>query len=106
MFKTISPKEVASAINEGSRLKVIDVREPQEFLLARVNIAEPFPMSSIAEWLPPLDPSEPVVVMCHHGVRSAYVCNILIANGFEDVSNMTGGIDLWSVEVDQAVPRY
>jgi rhodanese-related sulfurtransferase len=44
--------------------------------------------------------------MCHHGIRSANVCLYLTRNGFEKVYNVEGGIDLWSVEADETVPRY
>ena len=48
----------------------------------------------------------PVAVMCHSGVRSAAVARYLVANGFEPVANIAGGIDAWSLEVDDAIARY
>ena len=57
------------------------------------------------KWLE-LEPEEEIVVMCHHGIRSANVCMFLARNGFEKVFNLDGGIDSWSLEVDENTPRY
>ena len=90
---------------------LLDVREPWEFELAslRANGLETLnlPMSQIVQRLGELDPSRPTVCLCHHGVRSAQVAVFLEQRqGFTAVSNFTGGIDAWSVEVDASVPRY
>ena len=53
-----------------------------------------------------LDPDQETVVVCHHGIRSAQVAMYLARLGFERVSNLSGGIDLWSATVDPAVARY
>jgi adenylyltransferase/sulfurtransferase len=53
-----------------------------------------------------LDPAEPVVVYCHHGVRSARALEVLEKAGFARARHLTGGIDAWSVTVDPTVPRY
>ncbi len=53
-----------------------------------------------------LDPDEPIVVICHAGVRSMNVTIWLRNNGFENVQSLRGGIDAWSREVDPSVPRY
>ena len=64
------------------------------------------PMRSIPDHLGELDPTQPVVCICHHGARSAQVVAFLERSGFESAYNLAGGIDAWSVEVDAAVPRY
>ena len=106
MFKTVTASEVAESIAKGEKFRFIDVREPMEFSIATVEGAELLPMSRFSEWAGSLDPSEKIVVMCHHGVRSANVCMFLVRNGFTDVSNLHGGIDAWSAEVDAGVGRY
>ncbi len=54
-----------------------------------------------------LDPSAPTLVLCHHGVRSRSVAEFLVSRaGFTDVSNITGGIDAYSLRADKTVPRY
>ena len=52
-----------------------------------------------------MDPSRKTVVMCHGGIRSARVCQMLLSMGFEDVHNVVGGIDAYS-SVDPSIPRY
>jgi rhodanese-related sulfurtransferase len=85
---------------------LIDVRELEEYELARVEGARLLPLSQFNEWAPSLDPETEAVVMCHHGVRSAQVCSYLARQGFKKLSNLEGGIDRWSFEVDPSVPRY
>ncbi len=106
IYQSISPKQLAERLESGANLRFIDVREPQEFALATVEKAELLPLSRFNEWIDTLEPSEEIVVMCHHGIRSANVCMFLIRNGFEKVLNLDGGIDLWSKEVDENIPRY
>lgn len=85
---------------------LIDVREADEYELARVEGARLLPLSRFNEWASKLDPSIEAVVMCHHGIRSAQVCAYLARQGFKNLSNLEGGIDRWSCEVDPSVPRY
>ena len=63
-------------------------------------------MGEIPTRLIELDPEADLVVVCHHGMRSAQVAQYLARSGFERVSNLSGGIDEWSATVDPATPRY
>lgn len=103
---TITPAALSERLARGDEVFVIDVREPEEHMLASVEGAELLPMSSFDEWAGTLDPERETVVMCHHGIRSAQVCMALSRQGFNKLSNLSGGIDRWSVEVDRNVPRY
>jgi rhodanese-related sulfurtransferase len=85
---------------------LLDVREPQELMLARVPEAVHIPMREIPQRLHELDPGKPLVVMCHSGGRSRRVAEYLAANGFEDIYNLAGGIDAWAQQIDRSVPRY
>jgi len=90
---------------------LLDVREPWEFELASLRadglVTVNLPMSEIVQRIGELDPAQPTVCLCHHGVRSAQVAAFLEQRqGFTSVTNFTGGIDAWSVEVDPGVPRY
>ncbi len=105
-YQQISPVEAAEKIRTVEGVRLIDVREPYEFEIARVAGAELLPMSRLPVWIETLDPQDELIVMCHHGIRSAHVCQFLISRGFTNVSNLTGGIDLWSDEVDESIPRY
>lgn len=89
---------------------VLDVREPHELELARVQ-ADGFtllaiPMRSIPARLNQLDPQQPIACLCHHGVRSQQVAAFLQSHGFEQVVNIAGGIDAWAAELDPSIPVY
>ena len=105
-YKTITPAEFAELRARGEAPLLIDVREPQEVELARVEGAELMPLSCFDEWAPQLDPERETVFMCHHGVRSAQVCAFLARAGFQKLYNLAGGIERWSTEVDPRVPHY
>lgn len=89
---------------------LLDVREPWEAALASIQApsgaARLMPMGEIPQRFAELDPAQPIVVYCHHGMRSLQVVAFLERQGFESVYNLAGGIDAWSVEVDPSVPRY
>lgn len=106
LYQTISPLELAEKIQNGEKINLIDVREPLEHQIAFIKGAKLLPLSRFTEWIEELKPDEEIIVMCHHGIRSANVCLFLVRNGFEKVFNLEGGIDLWSKEVDTNVPRY
>jgi rhodanese-related sulfurtransferase len=109
---SLSATELNSRLTSGENLQLVDVREASELELA----ALPHPVIHLAlsgsrEWMEQigdlLDPSRPVVVLCHAGMRSWQFASWLIeAQGFSDVWNLQGGIEAWSVEVDPSVPRY
>jgi len=85
---------------------ILDVREPFETELAPFPGAHTLPMGDVPARLGELDPDREIVVVCHHGVRSAQVAAYLSDKGFARVLNLAGGIEAWSLEVDPSVPRY
>jgi rhodanese-related sulfurtransferase len=99
----------AEATREGQPL-LLDVREPWEFQLAAIQLpgaaTQNLPMGQIPQRLTELDPAQPILCICHHGMRSAQVVAFLERAGFESVYNLAGGIDAWSAQVDPSVPRY
>ncbi len=92
----------------GERFVLIDVREPEEFATAAIEGSLQVPMRTVPSRLADLEQhrGERIVVHCHHGGRSARVAQWLRDQGFEQVQNMSGGIDAWSQQVDPSVPRY
>ena len=105
-FGSLTPKEFGERARGGEDLLLVDVREPEEYELARVEGARLLPLSLFNEWATALDPERETVFMCHHGIRSAQVCAWLSRQGFEKIHNLAGGIDRWSAEIDPHVPRY
>jgi rhodanese-related sulfurtransferase len=105
----ITPQEIHRRLQAGEKLALVDVREPAEFQLARIAGAELIPMRTVPAELSRLDAQAdetPLVVFCHHGVRSLNVVNWLRGQGVEGCQSMAGGIDRWSLEIDPAIPRY
>lgn len=85
---------------------LLDVREPQEVALVRIEGAVHIPMGEVPARLHELDPDADIVVYCHHGMRSANVCSFLAQREFHSVANLTGGIDAWAASVDPSLARY
>ena len=88
----------------------IDVREPEEFETASIEGFQLYPLTEASGWLKridqDLDPHKDTYVLCHHGVRSMHVCQMLVHKGFDNLYNVTGGIAQYSSQVDPAVPQY
>lgn len=85
---------------------LIDVREPWEFQIARMENARLVPLHTVPRLLDELEPETEMVMICHHGVRSRHAGAFLEQNGFSRVINLVGGIDAWSRTVDPDVPTY
>jgi rhodanese-related sulfurtransferase len=105
----ITPQEVQRRLQAGDKLLLIDVREPGEFQLARIADSELIPMRTVPAELSRLDAQAddaPLIVFCHHGVRSLNVVHWLREQGVDACQSMAGGIDRWSLEIDPSVPRY
>ena len=103
----IAAEDVKLALDHGEKLTLLDVREPWEFEVARLEGATLSPMGDVPSRAhQELDPEEHIVVFCHRGVRSLNVTNWLREQGFEKAQSMAGGIDRWSKVVDSSVPVY
>ena len=107
----ITVEQLAQRINQSPEgLQLIDVREPQEVELAHLEGFENLPLSEFAEWSDQIrtrfNPDAETLVLCHHGIRSAQMCEWLVSQGFTNVQNIVGGIDTYSLVVDRAIPRY
>ena len=84
------------------------MRDPAEFAAGHIPHARNVPAAEVAGRLKEFDKykAKPIIVHCHHGVRSLRVTHWLRERGFAAVSSMQGGIDAWSTDVDKSVPRY
>jgi len=104
----ITVSELKERLAVAAPPRLIDVREPDEWETARIDGAVLLPLS---QW-PALaqaqltDSAEPLLILCHHGGRSARATEFLLRSGFTDVTNVAGGIDAWARDIDPAVPRY
>ncbi|ACK69612.1 Rhodanese domain protein [Gloeothece citriformis PCC 7424] len=91
-------------------LQLIDVREPNEIEIAYIEGFTVLPLSEFSQWSPQINtqfnPSGETLVLCHHGMRSAQMCQWLRNAGFTNVKNIVGGIDAYSLLIDPNIPRY
>jgi len=102
----ISPVEVKARLDRGDDFQLIDVREVFEHQICNIPQAKLIPLGELPKRLNEIDPAREVVVHCKMGGRSAKAADLLRANGFTRVLNMTGGILAWSDKVDPTVPKY
>lgn len=103
----VTVQDMKRALTEPAlKISVLDVREPAEFLVAKVGGAQPFPLSTLAERFTELDPSAEYYLHCKAGVRSMKAVQFLKQQGFQRVKSVQGGIAAWSQEIDPSVPRY
>jgi rhodanese-related sulfurtransferase len=104
-MRELQPAELKPLL-EARQVTLLDVRTPEELEMAALPGAVHIPMAEIASRLAELDRARPIVVMCHHGVRSEMAGRFLERNGFAEVAHLAGGIDAWSRQIDAAIPRY
>ncbi len=105
-LEEITPAELKARLDRGDQPFILDVREPEEVALAPFPGSAHIPMGDVPSRLAELDPDREIIVVCHHGIRSAQVAMYLARMGFERAINLAGGIDAWAIEADPAVPRY
>ncbi len=107
---SLQPTELSAFVQSEPQAQLLDVREDWELQLCQLNLAGAralsIPMQQVPGRLHDIDPAQPVVCICHHGVRSAQVVAFLERQGYGRAYNLTGGIDAWSTQVDPGVPRY
>lgn len=90
----------------GEKPVLLDVREPWEFDICHIEGSQLMPMASVPARVAELDAGAEMVVVCHHGGRSAQVGMFLERQGFTNVINLAGGVAAWATQVDPAMPRY
>jgi rhodanese-related sulfurtransferase len=110
-FSEITVTELATKLADNDKqYQFVDVREPQELAVVTLPRFINLPLSEHAAWSPEiytrLDKDTETLVLCHHGMRSAQMCQWLSERGFTQVSNIIGGIDAYSRHIDSSLPRY
>ncbi|PLX73841.1 MAG: sulfurtransferase [Azoarcus sp.] len=107
-MRHISPLELAEWLNDPQQPSplLLDVREPWEFELCHIEGSQAMPMNSVPARSQELDREREIVVICHHGGRSAQVAMFLERQGFGKVINLAGGVSEWASRVDPKMPQY
>jgi adenylyltransferase/sulfurtransferase len=102
----ITPEELKARMDNGDDIFILDVREPHEYDIARIEGSTLIPLGEVAQRVDELDSTADIIVHCKMGGRSAKAQGILKEMGFSRVTNLTGGILRWSEDVDPDVPQY
>ncbi|HEY9232335.1 MAG TPA: ubiquitin-like small modifier protein 1, partial [Blastocatellia bacterium] len=102
----ITPLELKARMERGDDFVLIDVREPEEFAIARIPGSRLIPRGTLPERVHELSSADDIVVHCKSGVRSGMAVDFLKQAGFRRVKNLVGGILRWSDDVDPTVPKY
>ena len=103
---TVHELQARLAEQSAERPHLLDVRESWEWQLARIDGSQHLPMNEIPGEVENLERTQPMVVICHHGVRSLQVIAFLQRAGFDNLHNLQGGIDAWAREIDPKIPIY
>ena len=107
MFET-GPHLDASTFKslDPTMVQILDVRERWEYERAHLPGAQLIPLGELVDRVGELDAARPVATYCHHGMRSLQVADWLREQGVANCQSLSGGIDLWSCQIDPSVPRY
>lgn len=106
-MRDLSPSQLKDYLSTtDSKPLLLDVREPWEFRICRIDGSQLIPMGQLPASLKALDPERETVVICHHGVRSRQVAMYLDYQGFNKVINLAGGVDAWARDIDRQMATY
>ena len=107
LLPDLTPAALHARLAAGEDIQLVDVREEGEFAYCRLPGSVLIPLGEVPRRAPEIRRQGPVVLVCHHGVRSAQALAYLRHRlGHENLLNLKGGIDAWSREVDPEVPVY
>jgi adenylyltransferase/sulfurtransferase len=101
-----TPQELKKRLDQGVKIKILDVREPHEYEICKIDGSQLIPLGELPHRLNDLDSNLEIVVHCHYESRSVEAVRILREKGFQNVKWLIGGIDAWSEKVDSSIPRY
>ena len=105
-MQTILPEELKKRLDAGEKPILLDVREPWEFSICKIEGSVNISMSEPERLINELNANDEIIAICHHGMRSFQVCNYLENNAFNKVLNLDGGIDLWAKTIDTDIAQY
>ncbi len=106
MSYAITVRDLKDRLDKGNTIFLLDVREPHEYSMAKIEGSVLIPLGELPTSLDKLNSNDEIVALCHRGMRSADAVGFLMQQGFGNVKNLIGGIDAWSLEIDPEVPRY
>jgi rhodanese-related sulfurtransferase len=102
----LTVQELKEMLASGNEMQLIDVREPEEFKICNLG-GELIPLGDLPKQTERISRTKPVVIICHHGFRSAQAINYLTQRqGFDNLLNLKGGIHAWALEIDPEMAIY
>ncbi len=105
----LSPRDLSARLAAGGAAPLlVDVREPWEYRICRLEGSRLIPMRDIPRAVAEeeIERSRQIAVVCHHGIRSRQVALYLEHMGYKDVINLAGGVEAWARDVDSSMPTY
>jgi len=102
----VTGAELKAVLDARRPITLLDVREPHEWAINRIEGARLTPLSQFDAFIPQLDPNDEIYLYCYKGKRSLTALNKLKQAGFKNLHSLAGGIDQWAAEIDPAMPRY
>ena len=102
----LTPQQVQDCLKKQPAPLLLDVREEDEVRLCALQGSLHIPMNLIPLRHNELPDDVPIIVYCHHGIRSLNVARYLAHVGFKNVANLQGGIDAWARQIDPTMARY
>lgn len=103
----LTPEQLRQRLDAGEDLQLVDVRQPEEYDFCRIEGSLLIPLGELPRRADEISPERPVVLICHHGVRSMQALGYLQHRlGLHNLLNLRGGIHAWSTKVDPSVPVY
>lgn len=101
-----SPEELKERLEADEDIFILDVRNPEEYQISRIEGSKLIPLDELHERMAELNTADDIVVHCRTGVRSAKAVEYLRQAGFGKVKNLVGGINAWAEKVDESLPTY
>jgi sulfur-carrier protein adenylyltransferase/sulfurtransferase len=102
----VSAAELKKIMESGRHITLLDVREPHEWEINRIESARLTPLSQFEQFIPELNPDEEIYLYCYKGKRSMTALKQLQEKGFKRLHSLAGGIDRWAQDVEPSMPRY
>ncbi|QNH62992.1 rhodanese-like domain-containing protein [Hymenobacter sediminicola] len=107
MLPELTPEQLHSRLQSGENIQLVDVRQPEEYAYCRIEGSELIPLGELARRADEVADDRPVVLICHHGVRSMQALAYLQhRHELTNLLNLRGGIHAWSLQVDPSVAVY
>jgi rhodanese-related sulfurtransferase len=107
MLREITPAELQQKLQNGENIQLIDVRQPEEFVICQIAGSQLIPLGEIPKRYAEVSKNSEAVIICHHGFRSAQAIQYLSQRfGYENLLNLKGGIHAWAMQVDPEMAVY